>query len=417
MTAAPGCDGPHVLVGGLRVHADQDADVAPAGDEALPGGPDREPGRQPLDVGRKEVLARDRDAHLEDGPHQDVVRGHAARPVGRGDVDREVVDDGAAARLAAVSLSSRTAVDIVLLCPVATRPGPEMIPNADWPGSRPPCVESPRRYRCDVSGRALAAAARASCLAAPAARASAPSASTSSRGSSAWAAFALSPDGKWLAYAVATPDVEENRTRSAIWIKPAGRRRRPPPDLRPVPRHRAEVSRPTAAGWRFSRTARADSQVWTLDLAGGEPRRPTAFATDIDGFAGPPTGSGSSSRRTSFPTAPTRRARRGASRSGRSRRSRRASPSGCSTGTGTPGRTACARTSGRCPVARTAARGGPDTGRPRRAALRAETTTSRSRRTAGSCVFASNPDTVEALSTNVGRVGRLLRRFGHRRAT
>ena len=30
--------------------------------------------------------------------------------------------------------------------------------------------------------------------------------------------FDVSPDGKWVAYAVGTPIVLENRTRSAVWI-------------------------------------------------------------------------------------------------------------------------------------------------------------------------------------------------------
>src|SRR5262249_4327783 len=31
-------------------------------------------------------------------------------------------------------------------------------------------------------------------------------------------AFSLSPDGKWIVYSVGTPDVEANRTHSALWI-------------------------------------------------------------------------------------------------------------------------------------------------------------------------------------------------------
>ncbi len=35
--------------------------------------------------------------------------------------------------------------------------------------------------------------------------------------------FTLSPDGKWIAFAVTTPDLDENRSRSAIWslVSPA----------------------------------------------------------------------------------------------------------------------------------------------------------------------------------------------------
>ena len=33
--------------------------------------------------------------------------------------------------------------------------------------------------------------------------------------------FSLSPDGQWIAYAVGTPLVDENRTASSIWLAPA----------------------------------------------------------------------------------------------------------------------------------------------------------------------------------------------------
>src|SRR5260221_8034913 len=32
--------------------------------------------------------------------------------------------------------------------------------------------------------------------------------------------FSVSRDGQWLVYTVGTPDVEENRTRSALWLQP-----------------------------------------------------------------------------------------------------------------------------------------------------------------------------------------------------
>src|SRR3989442_1444780 len=54
---------------------------------------DREPGGEAGDVGGEEVLARDRDAHLEDGAHQDAIGRLASRAVDGGDLDAEVVDD------------------------------------------------------------------------------------------------------------------------------------------------------------------------------------------------------------------------------------------------------------------------------------------------------------------------------------
>ena len=40
-------------------------------------------------------------------------------------------------------------------------------------------------------------------------------------------AFRFSRDGQWIAYAVGTPIPDENRTASAIWLAPVGRRRSP----------------------------------------------------------------------------------------------------------------------------------------------------------------------------------------------
>src|SRR5881296_3051136 len=33
--------------------------------------------------------------------------------------------------------------------------------------------------------------------------------------------FGISPDGKWVAYAIGTPVVLENRTKSAVWLSPS----------------------------------------------------------------------------------------------------------------------------------------------------------------------------------------------------
>ena len=40
----------------------------------------------------------------------------------------------------------------------------------------------------------------------------------------------VSPDGQWVAFTVATPDMEANRNASNIWVVPARRRRVPPTD-------------------------------------------------------------------------------------------------------------------------------------------------------------------------------------------
>jgi len=102
-------------------------------------------------------------------------------------------------------------------------------------------------------------------------------------------AFTLSPDGRWLAYASSVSDVEENKSRSAIWIKPVGggEARRltsgqfadHDPAFGPLGRTLAFLSNRDGA-----------SQIWTLDLDGGEPRRAVSFVHDIVAFRWSPDG-------------------------------------------------------------------------------------------------------------------------------
>ena len=101
--------------------------------------------------------------------------------------------------------------------------------------------------------------------------------------------FDLSPDGKWVAYAVGTPVVAENRTRSAIWLAPAaggaprrltsGEKRDSDPKFSPDGRQVAFLSNRDGA-----------SQIWTVDLQGGEPSKATSFPTGVNGFQWSPDG-------------------------------------------------------------------------------------------------------------------------------
>jgi dipeptidyl aminopeptidase/acylaminoacyl peptidase len=101
--------------------------------------------------------------------------------------------------------------------------------------------------------------------------------------------FDLSPDGKWIAYAIGTPVVSENRTKSAIWLAPAaggtprrlssGEKRDSDPLFSPDGRRVAFLSN------------RDDSsQIWTVDLSGGEPSKATSFPTEVNGFRWSPDG-------------------------------------------------------------------------------------------------------------------------------
>ena len=83
----------HVLARGLRVHRDQQVDVAFSRDVAVLARTDGEPRRKTLNVRREQVFTADGNTHLENGAHQYTVRRLAPRSVDGGDLDRKVVDD------------------------------------------------------------------------------------------------------------------------------------------------------------------------------------------------------------------------------------------------------------------------------------------------------------------------------------
>src|SRR5207302_5767697 len=66
--------------------------VTLAGHVALGGDADLEPGGQAFDVRGEDVLGSHRDAHREDGSHEDRIRRLAARAVDCGGLESEVVD-------------------------------------------------------------------------------------------------------------------------------------------------------------------------------------------------------------------------------------------------------------------------------------------------------------------------------------
>ena len=81
-----------ILVPGLRVHRDHQVHAAtpppitPFADAHLV------PGRQALDVGRKDVARGDRHAHAQDGAGEQLIRARRARAVDVGELDDEIVD-------------------------------------------------------------------------------------------------------------------------------------------------------------------------------------------------------------------------------------------------------------------------------------------------------------------------------------
>jgi dipeptidyl aminopeptidase/acylaminoacyl peptidase len=94
---------------------------------------------------------------------------------------------------------------------------------------------------------------------------------------------ALSPDGRLAAFVVATPDVEANTSRSAIWVVPASggdARRITSGDKRDSdPRFS-----PDGGTLAFLSDRDGVSQVWTVPLSGGDASKATAIPTGVDAF-------------------------------------------------------------------------------------------------------------------------------------
>src|SRR2546429_5415642 len=101
----------------------------------------------------------------------------------------------------------------------------------------------------------------------------------------------LSPDGRWVAYAVATPSLADNRSVSRIWLVEvatgANRQLTQGPGSDRSPRWS-----PDGKTLAFLSTRQNGAQVWVLDLTGGEARR----VSDLPPGAGevdlPPEGEG-----------------------------------------------------------------------------------------------------------------------------
>src|SRR5438477_12572165 len=101
--------------------------------------------------------------------------------------------------------------------------------------------------------------------------------------------FSVSRDGQWLVYTVGTPDVEENRTRSALWLQPlpAGEPRRLTSGQT---RDSDPAFSPDGSRIAFLSSRDGGSQIYLLDLTGGEPAKASSFPTDVNGFRWSPDG-------------------------------------------------------------------------------------------------------------------------------
>ena len=90
----------------------------------------------------------------------------------------------------------------------------------------------------------------------------------------------ISPDGKWVVYTVATPDMDANRNASNIWLVSTSGGA--PAQLTQSGHDSSPVWSPDGKTIAFLSSRSGDSQVYLLSLAGGEAQRLTKLSTGAD---------------------------------------------------------------------------------------------------------------------------------------
>jgi dipeptidyl aminopeptidase/acylaminoacyl peptidase len=104
-------------------------------------------------------------------------------------------------------------------------------------------------------------------------------------------AFSVSPDGRSVAYAVSTPDVPANTSHSAIWIASLDDATKPPRRITAGEKKDSDPRfSPDGRRLAFVSDRGGSSQIWVLDLAGGDPVQATSFPTEVNAFTWTPDG-------------------------------------------------------------------------------------------------------------------------------
>ena len=98
----------------------------------------------------------------------------------------------------------------------------------------------------------------------------------------------ISPDGKWVTFAVSTPDMQANRNASNLWlISTAGGA---PVQLTQSGHDGAPAWSPDGKTLAFLSSRGGSSQVYLLSMSGGEPKKLTTLSTGADLFQWSPDG-------------------------------------------------------------------------------------------------------------------------------
>jgi dipeptidyl aminopeptidase/acylaminoacyl peptidase len=90
----------------------------------------------------------------------------------------------------------------------------------------------------------------------------------------------ISKDGKWVAYAVATPDIDANRNASNIWIIPAAGGEAV--QLTQSGHDTSPTWSPDGKTLAFLSSRGGSSQIYLLKMIGGEPRKLTSLSGGVD---------------------------------------------------------------------------------------------------------------------------------------
>ncbi len=90
----------------------------------------------------------------------------------------------------------------------------------------------------------------------------------------------ISPDGKQVVYVVGTPDLEGNKVASSLWLAPADGKGEPRPLTNaPGKKDRHPRWSPDGKTLLFESNRSGETQLWAIDIAGGEARQLTTIST------------------------------------------------------------------------------------------------------------------------------------------